>query len=253
MRTLLARYALGIPTIAALILALFVGFAFARVIVGESGAEQEVVQGGRCLTYTLPTTGEERQTCFSGEAPDEFWYVPLVEAEDVKPRLDTTVNGIRIGPGLERGDTFCDSIDAASADERGQVDFARTRSSEIAINPVFPREAVLVRGEAAQCGGVVNHVEAEYFVTPDLSIPRWGGPVVVIRSRDALAAGLSFPSDRASAEAIAGYDAVLLRPITTDGFGPSAVIVKDEFGLTIIEAEGLTADEVLAVARSLYE
>jgi hypothetical protein len=207
----------------------------------------------RCMTNVSPS-GVEHASCFSGEPPREGWYLPLLAAEAEKPWFDGEINGIRIGPNVEGGDAFCESIGAAAQEDRAPVPFDESVGTPLSITPTYlPEGAEPLSSSATQCGGVVNYAEIEYWVPPDLSIPRWGGWIRVHRWRGDPLLGLAGPAaDRAEASEVAGRPAVLFHPITEEGYGTSAIVIREDFGLTFLLADGVSMADLVTVAEGLY-
>ena len=56
---------------------------------------------------------------------------------------------------------------------------------------------------------------------------------------------------RVSAATVGGKPAVLVAPIAPDGLGPSAVIMAEDFGITIVSADGLPLEETMKIAEGL--
>lgn len=128
-----------------------------------------------------------------------------------------------------------------------------TSGTRLGIAPThLPQGATLVSRHATICGGELISAEAFYGVPADLAVPVWGGPLQVFRFRGGAAFRATIPADRLTEGTILGRPAAIQMPLTDDGFGPSAIIVRDETGLTVIRADGLRLDELKRVAEGLY-
>ena len=178
------------------------------------------------------------------------WRELLLDAEDEAPRFDGTLNGIRIAPTLPRGGASC-----GPGDRAGYVDRDAVRGEAVEIAPSYLPAGTVAGAEtvlACPNGTVLEHV-IEYEVPTDYTLERFGGGMAIVRGvtgepRFALDAS----AERARTAEIAGRPAVVFRPLSEDGFGPSAVIVAEPWGVTAVQAYGLTEDEVVRIAEGLY-
>ncbi|MBW7940546.1 MAG: hypothetical protein H3C63_17575 [Candidatus Omnitrophica bacterium] len=238
-----------------LVAAAVVGFMLMRALGPTERAE---AQAGRqdppipqCMTYETPRQ-EMRTTCFSGPPPESGWYEPLLEAEREKPFFDGTLAGLRIGPNVEKSDTFCKSIGATDRDDRSVIEIAHTAGTPVEISPSYlPEGSEAVRTYAEQCGGIAYSATVDYWVPPDLSIPRWGGEISVYRGMDEATMGLAIAADRAETGEVAGYPAALFHPLTPEGFGYSAIVYSNGEVLTFLLGDGVSLDDLRKVAVSL--
>jgi hypothetical protein len=51
---------------------------------------------------------------------------------------------------------------------------------------------------------------------------------------------------------VAGRKAVLVKPTTPDGFGESVIVVAEPWGITLLDAVGMTLGELQRIAEGLY-
>jgi len=178
-----------------------------------------------------------------------FWYVPIVEEELRRPRADLVVNGIHVGPNSGRRGGPC-----AVHGNPVYVGPEEVAGSELDISPSYlPPGTKFLEMEAVACGGQLSTVVSRYWVEPDPVSMRFGGNLRFVRYRGEHYAELYVAADRVEAGTVKGRPAVFVRPLTDDGFGESFVIVAEDFGITFIEGNGITFDELLRVAESLYK
>lgn len=224
-----------------------------RPLVGAQSTPIPTASGdGRCTTYNLPGD-EPYTTCFRGDPPEEFWYLPLLVADAARPRFEGTINGILVGQSVVTGATYCDARGFGSVSDRVFAEPERAVGSAVEISPDYlPPETTVGIADALQCGETIYYVSQTYFVKPDLSIPRWGGRLTIQRTLSDPAVGVSGPEERFRAENVAGHPSVILEPLTEEGFGPSAIAIWDGDVLTVVHASGLPLTELLRVAASLY-
>jgi hypothetical protein len=186
----------------------------------------------------------------------DFWYVPLAQAEREKPRLDTVLAGISLGPDQPTDTSICRAVPQGSPGS-GPLSLTDALGSDLAIAPAYLPAGARLRDEpyltgGVMCGGQVAAVTAQYDV-PRGSSSLYGGWLFISRRQGEPALALDVASDRAIAAVVAGRPAVLISPLTDDGFGDSYIIVLEPWGLTAIQADGLALAEVEAVAEGLYQ
>ena len=198
-----------------------------------------------------PQTGEEREP---------WWFVPLLEADEEEPRFDGTINGIRIGPDVTR--TLNDiSPCRESANEEGiaeLVDAVAARGTPLEVAPRYLPAGTSVFNEdqerAGRCGDVIITAGREYVTQPDVVGGRWSASIVIVRMVvSPPMTALSVAESRVRSATIAGRPAVIVDPFTADGFGDSAVVIREPWGITLIQANGLPTSEIVQIAESLYE
>ena len=101
------------------------------------------------------------------------------------------------------------------------------------------------------CKGQVVIAEARYWSPGDLTTGRFGGALTIVRLRGPRSMPLDHPADRVRAIEVDGRPAAIADPLTEDGFGRSLLAVNEEWGLTIIDANGITSAELLEIARGM--
>lgn len=181
------------------------------------------------------------------EGRKPWWYVPIVERDDTLPRFDGVLSGIRLGPDVERQLSACEvgwrSIAASE-----------TLESELAISPAYlPSGSHLTElTRSVACGDVVASNEAVYSVPPDPTTGRFGGTIQIYRFKGDRAFRFDYPEARTRAGAVGRCPAVIVAPLTADGFGGSAIVIDESWGLTLVRADGLTAVDLARVAEGLY-
>ena len=187
---------------------------------------------------------------------DPGWFLPLIEEDRAKPRFDQTINGITVGPTSSRRGGPCEGLSGTSA-EVSSGPYDRDRAGQLRIEPKYlpagtlTSDGVLLQGLVV-CRGVPASTSRLFEVPADRSTGRFGGPIVIARYVGEPYALISEPAERFQPGLIGDRKAVFVKPITIDGLGKSAVVVAESFGLTVIEAQGLSLAEVVKVAEGLY-
>jgi len=180
----------------------------------------------------------------------EGWMQDLLRADDEAPRFDGTLNGIRIAPTLPPSPSQC------GPDERAQyVGAESVAGANVEIRPSYlPGGALTTRETVIACpdGRVIEHVR-EFEVPTDAGLGRFGGPLQIVRGEGAHRFAHDGAANKAEATQVAGRAAVLFRPLSDDGFGQSALFIAEPWGMTAIQAYGLSETELLKVASGLYE
>ncbi len=178
---------------------------------------------------------------------NDLWYWALLEAEEQKPRPDGVIAGIQVGPNVDIPIAACQAADAAVAA------FEDATASVLDVRPTYlpaGTEMSAIAPMAARCGETLVWAEQEWFVPPDPESGRYGGYLIVYRSRDR-GVVLDYAADRLGRTNIGGRPAVVIQPLTEDGFGNSSIVINEPFGVTIIHASGITGSDLLLVAESL--
>lgn len=187
------------------------------------------------------------------EEREPGWFLPLLREDREKPRLDGVISGIRIGPAIVHDwSKVCQGL-------RGRyVDEEEVRGTPLDITVRYLPQGTVKEGAlATKCGpgeGSLIVFEMEFSVPGDKAIGRFGGRLEISRSlvAETPATNLNLPAERARPITVSGHRAVLIGPITDDGFGPSAVVINEPGRLTRIVADGITAEELLRIAEGLY-
>lgn len=197
------------------------------------------------LMNTTPTAEAEPP---SERGPQ--WYRALVADDAAAPRADLVLSGIRVGPGVIHSVSGCDG----SAPTVVPLEAIASTALDIAPGYLPPgTEAVGDPPFAVRCGNSTLTAEAYFWVPPDRSNGRFGGAMDIFRFRGDQAFGLPQPTSRISARSVANKPAVVVRPLTADGFGDTAILIAEPWGLTVVRADGLPLSEVLRIAESIYE
>lgn len=185
---------------------------------------------------------------------DPFWYVEVEQAEKARPRFIGQIGAIPVSPTEEEVDA-CGDLRGPGARAAGTtLEDAASREPGLDPRPhELPAGTALVPGEGAygiDCEGeiVFTATAFEFGVSADSS---YGGWLNVFRQRGAATARLDVAADRVSKVVVGSRPALLVEPLSKDGFGSSYVVIDEPWGMTYIESFGLTAEQLLAVADSL--
>jgi hypothetical protein len=183
------------------------------------------------------------------------WAIPYLEADRLKPRHNRMVNSIAVGPSVQ--------IMPSVTCQPGSPQWApidQAVGSPVAIAPKYlppgtalgPARATLCSNAAGQT--IVIGADADYWIPPDVAHGDRGGAFSVSRGFvSPPAATLSIPDERWSGGTIAGHPAAVARPILANGLGESAVVIASDGGvITIVQATGLTLENVLRIAEGLF-
>src|SRR4030042_6901114 len=190
-----------------------------------------------------------------------------------KPRFNQEINGILVGPGesrpaLESGSCLEARTDLCTGVTPEWVDPERAVGTVVDVNPGYLPDGVGTTGAepegVVECGGTVFSVLKYYNVpsrfsgkgqTGDLL---WsGGSFSIWRM---LSEKHAFPlmgaAERMAPISIAGRPAVLMRPVMPGGadvgFDRVAIVIAEDFGLTVIQGSGLPLGEFIKIAEGLY-
>ena len=180
--------------------------------------------------------------------------MPWLNQDNALPRYDQTVNGIEVGPTVERGNAICAAgpgsvlVKLAYSPEGTESDTAGDRTDNCKDGNVFaddrhfripPNEDDLRKVDAGQLS---------FFNA------RHGGFFEVYRERvDKAAYENGFASSRLTAATVAGHPAVVGPPIFEAGFGNSLIVVYDQSTriLTVIHGDDLSLEDLLKVAEGV--
>ncbi|MCJ7509550.1 MAG: hypothetical protein MUP14_01495 [Dehalococcoidia bacterium] len=170
----------------------------------------------------------------------------LTQEEAAKPRFEGVMNGIRLystdgDPAAERKSACTDANPEGIA-----MSAVVGTPMEIIVTYLPPgAEEVAPMWPTVACGGTVASVERDWVIRDR------GSNFLIIRYQGEEAIDSSASADRVSAATVGGKRAVLVKPLTPDGFGRSTVIVAEDFGLTIVSASGLSLEETIKIAEGL--
>lgn len=177
----------------------------------------------------------------------EWERIRLEEA--AKPTFEGVVNGIRLyGPDAERAVQRKDACSDARPDEIEHVTMSAVVGTPMEIEPTYlpaGAEQVDPMWPPVVCKGTLAYVQRQWIVRGkdvDIRISRRQGEHAIPTDASA---------ERVSAGTVAGKPAVLIEPLTPEGYGYSSVIVAEDFGLTIVSAFGLPLEETVKIAEGL--
>jgi hypothetical protein len=169
--------------------------------------------------------------------------------EAAKPTFEGVVNGIRLyGPDAERAVQRKDACTDARPEEVEDVAMSAVAGTPMEIAPSYlpaGAEELPPMWPPVVCKGILANVERQWIVRDkdvDIRISRRQGEHAIPADASA---------ERVSAATVAGKPAVLIKPLTPEGYGYSSVIVAEDFGLTVVSAFGLPLDETIKIAEGL--
>jgi len=172
----------------------------------------------------------------------------LTQEEAAKPRFEGVVNGIRLysltsDTAVERKDACSD----ASRDEVEHLTLSDVAGTPMEIIPTYlppGAEEVDPMWPPVACKGIVANVQRDWII-------RGKGHFYISRRQGEQAIDIDASADRVSAATVGGKPAVVEAPLGPDGFGQSMVIVAEDFGITIVFADGLPLEETVKIAEGL--
>jgi hypothetical protein len=172
----------------------------------------------------------------------------LTREEAAKPRFEGVVNGIRLyslsaGPDVQRKDA-CSDAKPEEAEELTLSDVAGTSMEIIPTYLPAGAEEQSPMEPPVACKGIVVSVQRWWII-------RGKGFFLISRREGEQAIDTDTSADRVSAATIGGKPAAVVAPVAPDGFGPSMVIVAEDFGITIVFADGLPLEETVKIAEGL--
>ena len=172
----------------------------------------------------------------------------LTREEAAKPRFEGVVNGIRLySTDTEAAVQRKSACTDAKPEEVEHVTMNAVAGTPMEIIPTYlplDAEEQPPMWPPVICRGVVAYVDRVWIVPGK-------GDFFIIRYQGEQAIDIDASAGRVSAATVAGKPAVLVAPLTPDGFGQSAVIVAEDFGITIVSADGLPLEETVKIAESL--
>jgi hypothetical protein len=172
----------------------------------------------------------------------------LMREEAAKPRFEGVVNGIRLyslaaGPDLQRKDACW----GAKPGEAEELTMSAVAGTPMEIIPTYlppGAEEVDPMEPPVACKGTVVSVQRHWIV-------RGEGDFFITHRQGEQAIQVDTSADRVSAATVGGKPAVLVAPLAPDGFGPSVVVVAEDFGLTSVVALDLPLEETMKIAEGL--
>jgi hypothetical protein len=198
---------------------------------------------------------------------DPFWWAPYFDEDAEKPRFNQEINGILVGPSAPAPDYagLCTGPDV----ELRYLPAGSVVGSELDLEPGYLPEGVQALPSPAavavrKCGGSVVTVLKEYDVPFKLNEEdptghplRAGGGFSILRERSTTRAFPLFgAAERMEPLWVAGRPAVLMQPVMPGsldiGMGHMAIVIAEDFGLTVIQGDGLPLEEFIKIAEGLY-
>jgi hypothetical protein len=190
-----------------------------------------------------------------GDEPPEGVSDIILEREQArqeelaKPTFEGVVNGIRLYPtnaedAVEREWVCAD----ARPEEVEHLTMSEVAGTPMEITPTYlpaGAEETSPMWPPAKCKGILVYVQRDWVMRDE------GADFFIIRYQGEHATDTTASADRVSAGTVGGKPAVLVEPITPDGYGQSAVIVAEDFGITIVSAFGLPLEETVKIAKGL--
>ena len=172
----------------------------------------------------------------------------LTREEAAKPRFEGVVNGIRLysldaGPDVQRKDA-CSDAKPEEAEELTMSDVAGTPMEIIPTYLPPGAEEVDPMEPPVACKGIVANVQRWWII-------RGKADFYVSRRQGEQAIATDASAERVSAATVGGKSAVLVAPLAPDGFGQSAVIMAEDFDITIVSGLDLPMEETMKIAEGL--
>ena len=169
--------------------------------------------------------------------------------EEAKPRFEGVVNGIRLysldaGPALQRKDACSD----AAPEEVEHLTMSEVTGTPMEIIPTYLPPGAEERPAMwppVACKGIVANVERHWIIRGE------DVDIYIRRRQGERAIATDASPERVSAGTVGGKPAVLVEPLSPEGYGYSAVIVAEEFGITVVSAFGLPLEETIKIAEGL--
>ena len=193
--------------------------------------------------------------------PKPFTDASYFNEDAKKPRFDKVVNGILVGPSAEPRSGLC--MDVGTAPQ--YVDPEKAVGTPLDIKPSYlPASVELTATSAVECDGTLVSLLKEYNVPPKATStdpnvpPLWaGGTLSVLRTLSVTPAFyLDGAADRIGPTSVKDRPAALMRPVmpagVDAGIGNAAVVIQEDFGLTVIQGTGLPLGEFEKIADGLY-
>jgi hypothetical protein len=168
--------------------------------------------------------------------------------EEAKPRFEGVVNGIRLYPtGSASPPERTWACSDAKPEEIQHVDMSAVAGTAMEIVPSYLPPGAEETSSALPpviCKGTVAYVQRDWNMPGD-------GLFFIARREGQRVIDIDASAERVSPTTIGGKPAVLVAPLAADGYGPSAAIVAEEFGLTVVSAVDLPLKETVKIAEGL--
>ena len=241
MQTTRRRYAFMLPITAGVLL---IGVSFIAGRATTSGND-----------VTARTTNEEPTPAAGNQTPSAF--VAPQQTRTAAPKFEQVINGIHAGPMTQRRGGPCAGLNSGPG--LREAPYAEnTRAAEAANLPISPKylppgtTSDPSRDVVVFCQDSLAAAGRDFYVPSDRSSGRYGGFLLIRRWIGEPYALVDLPAEDFSAATILGRPGLTVKPLTSDGYGDSAVVVRDSAGVTVLYGRGLTLQELLRVAESLY-
>lgn len=224
---------------AALLVCATAAFLGGRVVNGLRQAEAQTTN--EPTVFPQPADGQE-STPVAGEP----WYKPYLDEERRAPVFDGELNGLRIGPSVNPSAPCRPAeVRAASADV--------SEGTPLEISPQnLPPNSTLYESASSICDQQVVVAYREYSIAQDPDGAKFGGRLLIVRRLGDQDVPLQQAATRASATTVLDRPAVAFRPLTPEGWGPSALAIAEPWGTTTLQATGLSEGELHRIAEGLY-
>ncbi len=227
------------------VIALGLVFATASFLVTRQFQPAQRVEAEPPVTSLPPLDPE------TGEPRGYLWFIPALRADEAEPRFDGEVSGLRIGPDVER--VLPSWLPCLTPNDLTRI-VAPGIAAGALIDVVpdhLPVNARLEEEELMFCGDVPVTAMTTYTFPASSESSAWGGRVSIFRAVGGHQLPQQWAADRVHAAQIAGRPAVIVSPITSDGWGTAAIYLREPWGFTSIESTGLTTEELIQIANSL--
>ena len=169
--------------------------------------------------------------------------------EDAKPRFEGVLNGIQVyatgSPSPPGREWACTD---AKPEEIQHVDMSAVAGTAMEIVPTYlPAGADEVSSTLPSviCKGTVAYVEREW------SIRDKGADLFIARREGERVIDIDASYERVATATVAGKPAVVVAPLTADGYGYSMAILAEDFGITVVRVFGLPLEETIKIAEGL--
>ncbi len=192
------------------------------------------------------------------------WWEPYLNADQAKPRVEQTVNGIKLGPNVVLG-----GHNRCTPGEARYADITRVEGTPVNFEPRYlPVDSHAQQNETVECRGVILSHFVDYAQAPEPDAVeklrrgdsyfkvRHGGTFSIGRAYREQPAHVSLvASERWVPMTIGGFPAAVGRPILDEGLGQGEVVVWDASQgiLTLVRTQNFSLAKMLQIARGLYQ
>ena len=187
------------------------------------------------------------QTGASPDVRQEWERIRLEEA--AKPTFEGVVNGIRLysldAEAAVQRESACNYVKPEELEYVTMSDVAGTPMEIVPTYLPAGAEEVDPMWPPMVCKGILASVERQWLVRGK------GVDIFIYRRQGEHATATDASPERVSAGTVSGKPAVLVEPLTPEGYGYSSVIVAEDFGLTVVSAFGLPLEETIKIAEGL--